>query len=58
MTSLRQYPADGDTSPEALARLGKFNQQLLEVVEKANGQWVDEEAVRLEKERLEKLKTP
>jgi hypothetical protein len=44
MVSLRQRPADGDTSPEAMARLAKHNQQVLEVIEEVNRLWVVEEA--------------
>ncbi len=47
MTSLRQYPADGDTSPEAMARLAKHNKQVLEAVEAINRQWVEEAAATL-----------
>jgi hypothetical protein len=54
MTSLRQYPANGDRSPEAMDRLAKHHKQVLEVVEAVNRQWVEEEAARLERERLEK----
>jgi hypothetical protein len=57
MTSLRQYPANGDRSPEAMERLAKHNKQVLEVVEEVNRQWVEEKAARLERERLEKSKT-